>query len=133
MPTLPKVGETVTVTVKQDNRMFLVWRPETVTYAGTVVPSFPWLDPDEFCMSTGLLQYPVRTLRLSNVSKIVLATGKELEIAKQIPALTNQWTIKGSAGAVYFVSRIGNTWTCTCIAGQHAKLCKHVKEAQRRV
>ena len=129
MNKFPTVGDVITVTIKNDNRMFLVWRPATDIYTGTVVQPFSWLDADAFCL-TGDERFPVRIIRISDVVKIVAATG---EVAKSAaaPAPKNKWTIKGSAGNIYFVTNTGTQWSCTCIAGKHGRTCKHVVAAKK--
>lgn len=130
MNNVPKIGDVITVTTKNDNRIFLVWRPETETYTGTVVQPFPWLDADAFCM-TGDNRFPIRTIRIGNVVKIVGATGDAANAAVA-PAAKSKWTIKGSTGKLYFVSNNGSQWSCTCLAGIHGRVCKHVVEAKTK-
>ena len=135
MPALPMIGKTVTVTVKNDNRMYLVCRPETTDHTGTIVPSFPWLDKDEFCMTTGLANYPVRTIRLGTVLKVVSATGQEMKlpVAEPTQSKVEQWNATGSKGDTYIVTRAGNKWSCTCVAGEHGKACKHVAAVKAKI
>lgn len=51
MNKVPKIGDVITVTAKNDNKMSFVWRPETDTHMVTLVQSFPGPDDDAFCMS----------------------------------------------------------------------------------
>lgn len=130
MTTLPKIGTTITATMRQDNEMYLVWQPETVDYTGTIVPSFPWMNSDQFCMTTGLINYPVRTLRLSHVEKMVDSFGKQSTISMPKISVPTHWTVQGSKGDTYVVNRTNDRWACTCIAGPYGKICRHIKQAQ---
>ena len=132
MSTLPQVGTTVEVTVRNNTATMLVWYPSTSTYTGTIVPSFPWLDPDEFCMTSGMANGFVRSIRMKNVVQIRDAQGQAVPFAAPTSeAQAQEWTVKGSRGDTYVVGRKNGKWTCNCVAGQFKKsVCRHIKAIQ---
>lgn len=126
----PKIGEKVRIECKNVNLGFVAWRPDTSTFQGTVVEKFHWCTSDEFCMTTGLVRFPIRTIRMSSIVSIEDATGKKTSINSPQSIPTNkEWQVKGSKGNTYIVSRNGNVWSCTCVHSQFRRSdCKHIKE-----
>ena len=126
--TLPKVGDTITVTVKNRTLGMIVYRPLTTTFEGKVLPSFPWCDKDEFCLSSGTGF--IRRIKLHNVEKIMNADGKLFELQKEQTPNVAEFHIKDSKGDTYVVSQTGQKWRCNCVAGQFGRNCKHVEQAK---
>ena len=127
---LPKVGATIEVTVRNPTKFMLVWHPKTSTFSGTVVPSYPWLDSDTFCLTseTGF----VRSIVMKNVVSIRDSEGRAVELPKAGEvAPPREWTVKGSKGDTYVVGRKAGRWSCNCVAGQFKKMaCRHIKSIQ---
>lgn len=134
---MPEIGKHIKVVCRNHNLGFVVWRPETSEYTGTVIEKFWWTGPDEFCMTTGLVNFPIRTIKMDDVSELVDSKGKKTILPKTVPAPINpkktEWIVSGSKGNKYVVSRNGNVWSCTCVHGQFRKsACKHIKEIQSK-
>lgn len=127
---LPKVGSEIEVVVRNRVKTMLVWYPETSTFKGTVVTSFPWLDADNFCMTSGTGF--VRSISMKSVVQIRDSKGAEMPLPKLGDTPKNrEWTVKGSKGDVYTVSRSNGKFSCNCVAGQFRKsTCKHIKKIQ---
>ena len=132
MSTLPQVGTTIEVTVRNQIDYLVVWHPRTSTYTGTVMPTFPWLEADEFCLTSGYANGFVRSIRMKNVVSIRDAEGTEMTLAPTAPEpQAREWTVKGSRGDTYVVARKSGRWTCNCVAGQFKKsVCRHIKASQ---
>ena len=129
----PQVGKEVTIVVRNTGahrRVFVpLWNdwtapsPETLTYKGTVVKNNYWMNVDEFNMTTGQKDFPIRTIRLKNVLSI---DGVKID-QRAAGGITTK-TIKGSKGNQYTVTlNNGVAEKCTCPAfiyrgGQ----CKHL-------
>jgi hypothetical protein len=46
---------------------------------------------------------------------------------EQVAATAKQWTVDGSKGASYTVTKDGDNWSCTCPAAVYRKQeCKHI-------
>lgn len=106
---------------------------------GIVAHSNPWDKPGTFRVvsredAMGKTHYE-STIALDRVkSLVVLGTSKDPENpdAANIPNPENAKTfeIKGSKDNIYIVTLDGDKYSCTCPAGSHGRLCKHVKAAQ---
>ncbi len=127
----PAVGTRISVVLPYRRPNMLCWQPETVTYTGTVVENFSWCDPDEFCMTSEDGSGFIRRIKLQRVQSMEATDGSEIARSTPSPvSRSREWTIKGSKGDVYVVTYDGSKWRCNCLAGQHGRLCKHVKSAQ---
>jgi hypothetical protein len=92
-------------------------------YEGEVVQSYKWLNDRQFCM-TGNSEWPVRVISMDLVEDIQLLKGKFVEVDTGIKV----FTVKGSKGNTYTVTRNGRGWNCTCPGHQFRRQCKHVSE-----
>lgn len=129
----PRVGSEVTVVVRNISAckpVFVpLWNdwtassPQTYRYTGTVVKPDYWMRTDEFNLTTGEADFPVRTIDLKNVVSIddVNVDGKS---ASQVTSKI----IKGSKGNEYVVTlNNGVAETCTCPAFLYrGGRCKHL-------
>lgn len=106
---------------------------------GIVAHGNPWDKPNTFRLVSredvfGKTHYE-STIALERVKSLkVLGTSREPENpdAANIPNPENAKTfeIKGSKDNVYIVTIDGVKSSCTCQAGSHGRLCKHVKAAR---
>jgi hypothetical protein len=128
----PQVGKQVTVVCKNYGHppVFVpLWNdwtlasPETNTYVGTVVKSDYWMKVDEFNLTTGQRNYPIRTISLKNVISI-----DGVNVAQQPTDKVEMKTIKGSKGNEYIVTVTnGVAEHCTCPGFKyHGGQCKHL-------
>ena len=102
-------------------------QPGIIRFEGRVVPGFKWLTDREFCM-TGDDVMPIRVINLKNVKNITFKTGG----TKTVNVAVQTFTIKGSKGDQYLVTRSPKGWTCTCKGFEFRKSCRHVTEAQAK-
>ena len=102
-------------------------QPSTIRFEGEVLPSFRWLTDREFCL-TGDEAMPIRVINLGRVSKITFKSGS----SKTVNTSVKTFTIKGSKGDKYLVTRAPTGWTCTCKGFEFRKSCRHITEAQSK-
>lgn len=106
---------------------------------GIVAHSNPWDKPGTFRVVAredvfGKTHYE-STITLERVKSLkVLGTSTEPENpdAANIPdpSKAKTFEIKGSKDNIYIVTLDGEKASCTCQAGSHGRLCKHVKAAR---
>lgn len=134
MHTTPKIGSTITVVVRA-HPYKPVWvpqwnaytspGPETKTYTGVVQTSDSWMSKDQFNLTTGLPNFPVRTITMKDVVSIngagVAEQKEDLRVVK----------VSGSkVGSTYDVTiRDGVAEHCTCDGFRFRRSCRHLKEA----
>jgi hypothetical protein len=102
-------------------------QPNVITFEGEVLPSYKWLTDREFCLS-GDENMPIRVINLAQVSKILFKSGG----SKTVNVGTKTYTIVGSKGDKYLVTRSPQGWACTCKGFEFRKSCRHILEAQTK-
>lgn len=132
---IPRVGSQVTV-VRRNNQIGVVgWRAEFTEYTGQVVPRFPWLSTDEFCVRGEEIRPPVRIFHIRDIHEIH-ENGVVNPVAPQSATVNSQsgpWKVLGSRGDSYVVRCEGVKWSCTCPAGNfRRKECRHIAEIRSR-
>jgi hypothetical protein len=103
-------------------------RPAERSYRGRVIASHRWLTDREFCI-TGDDQWPVRVIDISRVKNLRIITGSSHTIQTQ----DRTWTVAGSRGNQYTVTRDRRGWTCTCPGFQFRKNCRHITDKATEV
>lgn len=125
---VPTVGSRIKVTIADTHGARMIPpRTDDIVYEGTVVNPDKWLNDRQFCMS-GTARYPIRVLDMSRISKIEVITGKLREIDTSVKT----WTVDGSKGNKYTVTRTNGKWACTCTGYQFRKQCKHITELSNK-
>ena len=125
---VPTVGSRIKVTIADTHGARMIPpRTDAIVYEGTVVNPDKWLNDRQFCMS-GTARYPIRVLDMSRISKIEVITGKLREIDTSVKT----WTVDGSKGNKYTVTRTNGKWACTCTGYQFRKQCKHITELSNK-
>lgn len=130
---IPAVG--THITVEMDNPSIRnAWDPATVKFSGAVAPTFRWLDADWFCLTTGDVQFPIRSIRKQRVRMITVGNTTITQSAQAQPQIkSGVWQVKGSKGNLYTVTRNGDRWGCDCPAGNFGRhICKHIKSQQAK-
>lgn len=128
----PQVGKEVTIVVRNFvyKSVFVpLWNdwtiasPETSTYKGKVVKNDYWMKTDEFNLTTGLSNFPIRTISLKNVISV-----DGVNVVQQAADKVETKTIKGSKGNEYIVTITnGVAEHCTCPGFKyHGGQCKHL-------
>ena len=114
----------------RDRYCFLV--PQYIDYEGeeTTVRGQP---PATLALTTGDKEFPVRIIPCAwIVSEKSAATAGAAAVADQGSSNTQThaqtYTVAGSRGAVYTVSRQGKGWSCTCTGFEFRRHCRHVTE-----
>jgi hypothetical protein len=130
---IPAVGTQVVVVIENLSRV-RSWDPHTLTFEGAIAPKFKWLDMDEFCLTTGDPGFPIRSIKQGRVVSITVngQTVENTPADKATPPKTGVWQVQGSKGDFYTVSRNGDRWTCSCVAGGFGRMCKHAKSMQAK-
>lgn len=121
----PTTGTKITVTT--ESRMRSIWgdyRHSDIT--GTVIASPKWLKPNEFAVSNPAHPNGFSVIHLSNVVDIRDSDGKELKFTTD--SSVRVWSVAGSTGNKYTVTREDGEYRCTCTGFQYRKHCKHITE-----
>lgn len=102
-------------------------------YRGRVVQPFKWVGPDDFCLTTGDSYFPVRVINIKYVKDLTYVDGSIATTteAKAVPKIES-WSVEGSKGDIYIVTRDGDKWSCDCVAGKFNRSCKHVLSIQKQ-
>lgn len=133
MSQMPKIGTRVRVESKGS------WpregyRTATVdTHEGEVVPSFSWLGDDYLCITSEDHKIPIRSIKINSIIRIVASSGETFKPAGTTALSRGSWTVKGSKGSTYVVTRSSGNFHCTCPAGGFGRACKHVREVQTKM
>jgi hypothetical protein len=127
----PEVGSDIEVVTATPNPSQPFALPKH--YRGRVVQPFKWAGPNDFCMTTDQADFPVRVIDISYVKELKYVDGTvatTVEV-KPVPKIES-WTVDGSKGDVYIVTRDGTKWSCDCVAGKFNRHCKHVSLIQKQ-
>jgi hypothetical protein len=128
MTQLPSVGSTVSVEVRNVSAFAY---PASHVFEGQVVPSPSWLVGEHLSLTTHIPTFPVRMIPVDRILKIG-QTAVSFGSSKPTNSSSEKmsWTVKGSKGDTYVVSRKNHGFVCSCIAGGFGRACKHVKQIQ---
>ena len=98
---------------------------EFLTYEGEIVANPKWIDYDAISLSTDQHKFRVRVIPKDTIVEI---DGSE---SKYIAPISSErvLTVAGSKGNVYTVIIGTKTNSCTCVAFQYRRSCKHINEA----
>lgn len=121
---VPTVGSKIKIRTRYSQGPNMIPpQPAYIEYEGTVLNPYKWLNDRQFCLS-GDDTWPIRVITMDFVEDIQLLSGK----LKTIETEAKVWTIEGSKGNKYFVTRNSSKWDCTCPGFTFRKTCKHVSE-----
>jgi len=95
-------------------------RAGTQVLEGRVVKAHKWLTDREFCI-TGDADFPIRVINSAAVTDLEIISGSATAVETDVKT----WTVSGSRGNEYTVSRWPGGWSCTCPGFQFRKSCKH--------
>jgi hypothetical protein len=121
---VPQVGSVVRVRTRynQGPRM-IPPQPDFTVYEGKVLNPDRWFNDRQFNI-TGDKDWPIRTVNMINVIDIEIISGGFKDVKTDVKT----WTVEGSKGNKYTVTRTSTGWSCTCSGFQFRKQCKHVSE-----
>lgn len=134
----PEVGKTVTVTTDWSDHYAVFCDYVRIargkkTYTGTVIENTHFDDPASFRLSTDLPHFPVRVIPLTRVVELAYSDGVEVQnVESELPD-AEEWTVAGSKGKSYTVTRKGSVWHCECMGWQFRQQCKHVNAKKEEV
>jgi hypothetical protein len=74
-------------------------------------------------------KWPVRVMNMNGVIDIEMLQGR----FKQVDTDTKTFSVQGSKGNKYSVTRTSKGWSCTCTGFQFRKVCKHITELKEKV
>ena len=118
---IPSVDSLVRVTLRDCMGPSMIPpRPSTRVFEGRVVKSHKWLNDREFCI-TGDADFPIRVINAATIADLEIISGSVTTIDTDVKT----WTVSGSKGNEYTVSRWSGGWSCTCPGFQFRKSCKH--------
>lgn len=99
--------------------------PEFITYEGNEVTPEAWENSKAvLCLSTNISTFPVRVIQRSSIVSINNTPVQQ----KTYTLNTKTITVTGSKGNTYQVSKVGDTYRCTCPGYQFRKTCRHINE-----
>lgn len=126
---VPTVGSKVRVRMSyRQGAVMIPPQPTEHVYEGVVLESHRWLTDREFCLS-GDAKWPVRVMNMNGVIDIEMLQGR----FKQVDTDTKTFSVQGSKGNKYSVTRTSKGWSCTCTGFQFRKVCKHITELKEKV
>lgn len=126
------VGDTVTLRVHNP-----IWRfkhvyasyvevPEYHTYRGQLVAPVRGDPAGTVRITSGDPLYPVRLIDIDSIvgmEETVAAPKNESDV----------WTVVGSSGSKYIVTRTGRSFECTCAGFGFRRQCRHVNELRDKL
>lgn len=99
---------------------YLPPQPEYVTYIGHTLPKQKWLSENEFFLTTGDMDAPVRILDKRDIVQAWIdRNGKD-----NVTIVDNKYVI--TAGPF-------KRYSCTCTAYHYRKRCNHIPEVKARL
>ena len=125
---VPTVGSTIRVkTMYSQGPRMIPPAPDHFIHDGKVVNPDRWLNDRQFCM-TGDKNYPIRIINMDYVLDLEVISGSTIKVNTGVQS----WTVEGSKGNKYTVTRSPKGWNCTCSGFQFRKQCKHVVEYSKK-
>lgn len=99
-----------------------VYIPEFNTYVGRVVKPAPkWVSSNEFLLTTGDAESPLRIIHKSDVIE-AWVSRKEVD--------DGVYLVSGES-VTYVVTRGTNSYSCTCTAYAYRKQCSHIDSVKK--
>lgn len=131
---LPAVGTPVQIKTRnpqwQNRDAYMFDVDEFVDYEGSVYPEQKWQTGQAIInITTNIPWMPFRVIPLSWIEDLRVG-GARVDITLPTAAETRVWTVTGSKGDVYTVTRQGSKITCTCPGFQFRHHCRHATEKE---
>lgn len=120
------VGKIIKVTVKgfkwqcsnADNR------PDYNTYIGRYLPRPSWLSENEFMLTTGDIDAPVRIIDKTNVTEVKIDKSNRPD---------NVYLVDGEKRKYVVTSGAFGRFSCNCTAFGYRKWCSHINEVKKGI
>lgn len=135
----PETGKVVSVTTDWDDyykgfESYVRINGRRHTLTGVVVASEGYDDPATFRIRTDNIRFPISVVPLDRVCELVYDDGSQaIAVIQAELADEETWSVEGSKGAEYTVTRIGDRWGCTCPGYSFRATCKHVNAKKQEV
>jgi len=125
----PEIGSEIEITTNTPNLALPL--ASNQQHRGKVVTAFKWVGEHDFCLTTGDSAFAVRVIDIRHVTEMKYVDGFTAETVelKPVPPIES-WTVTGSKGDVYIITRDSDKWSCDCVAGRFNRHCKHVSQIQ---
>lgn len=126
-------GEVVTITVKNPiwpmRKAYASYMhiPEFNTYTGSVITNHKAIKPGQIGLTTGEKPFDMRII---DIDRIVDADNPTEPVKQEYDIQT--WTIAGSKGNEYIVTKEHGQYSCTCPGYSFRGACKHIEEAKTK-
>lgn len=130
----PEVGRVVTVITKPfyPKNVKTAFHNLTTSQTGVVLKSDKRDDPLSFRMATGKAHFPIAVISLGIIESINYSDGSSInQVGDKLPANIT-FTVKGSKGDEYLVTKTGNEYSCSCKGYGFNKKCKHINNVKEK-
>ena len=119
------VGKLIKVTVKNTHK----WKcshacvePNSNTYIGRYLPRSSWLSDDEFMLTTGDIDAPVRIIDKRNVTEVKIDKSNRPD---------NVYLVDGEKRKYVVTSGPFRRFSCNCTSFGYRKWCSHINEVKK--
>ncbi len=135
----PEVGKIVTVTTDWSDVVETSMPTTQINHGtqiktGRIVKNNDWDDPASFNITTGIPHFPVANVPLHRVLDLVYSDGTEADTLTEASQPDYEtWTVEGSKGDEYLVTRNGDAWSCECKGFGFNRKCRHITEKKTEV
>jgi hypothetical protein len=126
----PVVGKLIEVTTQwPSNYIGNLGGNDTFHLTGVVAKNHKLCPTNSFSLIVNDVEIPLREISLDYVTDIRYVDGTQVEFATRAdePAV---FTVTGSKGDTYYVTRQAGKYSCSCSGFQFRKICKQVTQIQ---
>jgi len=119
------VGKIIKVTVKNVHKhkcSHACYEPNFNTYIGRYLPRPSWLSKDEFMLTTGDIDAPVRIIDKRNVTEVKIDKSNRPD---------GVYLVDGEKRKYVVTSGPFGRFSCNCTAFGYRKWCSHINEVKK--
>lgn len=101
--------------------------PVIETFSGNIMPNPKWVADDCICLTTDDPDFNFRIIKKNRIlSSNVYIQPSTVDNSKRT------FTVDGSKGNTYTVTKDGATWSCACVGFGFRRDCKHIQSAKNQ-
>jgi hypothetical protein len=119
------VGKRIKITVRNVHKhkcSHACYEPDSNTYVGRYLPRPSWLSKDEFMLTTGDIDSPVRIVNKNNITDIKIDKSNRPDGVYLVDGEKRKYVVtSGSFGR----------FSCNCTAFGYRKWCSHINEVKK--